>query len=142
MDQAGFRPGQSTCEQVLALSTFIENGFQQNLKSGAIFVDLTAAYDTVWRAGLLVKLARLLPQWVAHTVEFLLRNTMFRVHIGDRVSRWRIGLQKNGLPPGSVLAPTLFNIYSTSMTSHRPHPGSSFMQMTLVVLPRQRHLKS
>jgi len=90
------RPGRSTCEQVLALSTFIENGFQQNLKTGAVFMDLTAAYDTVWQAGLLVKLVRSLPTWVAHTVEFLLKNRMFRVHIGDRVSRWRI--QNNGLP--------------------------------------------
>ena len=108
-DQAGFRPGRSTCEQVLALSTFIENGFQQNLKTGAVFVDLTAAYDTVWQAGLLVKLVRSLPTWVVHTVEFLLKNRMFLVHIGDRVSRWRI--QNNGLPQGSVLAPTLFNVY-------------------------------
>ena len=30
-DQAGFRKGRSTCDQVAALTTFIENGFQQNL---------------------------------------------------------------------------------------------------------------
>jgi len=51
LDQAGCRPGRSTCEQVLALSTFIENGFQQKLKTGAVFVDLTAAFDTVGQAG-------------------------------------------------------------------------------------------
>jgi len=46
-DQAGFRKGRSTCDQVVALTTYIENGFQQNLKTGAVFLDLTAAYDTV-----------------------------------------------------------------------------------------------
>ena len=35
-DQAGFRKGRSTCDQVAALTTFIENGFQQNLKTGAM----------------------------------------------------------------------------------------------------------
>ena len=30
-DQAGFRKGQSTCDQVAALTTVIENGFQQKL---------------------------------------------------------------------------------------------------------------
>jgi len=30
------------------LSTFIENGFQLKQKTGAVFLDLTAAYDTVW----------------------------------------------------------------------------------------------
>jgi len=107
-DQAGFRPGRSTREQVLALSTFIENGFQQKLKTGAVFVDLTAAYGTVWQVGLftlLVKVARSLPSWVAHTFEFVL----FHVHIGDKISRWRI--KKNELSQGSVLAATLFNIY-------------------------------
>ena len=47
-DQACFRPGSSTsssstCKQVLALTTFIENGFQKNFKTGAVFVDLTVA---------------------------------------------------------------------------------------------------
>jgi len=34
-DQAGFRKGRSTCDQV-AVTTFIENGFQQNLKTGTL----------------------------------------------------------------------------------------------------------
>ena len=47
VEQAGFRQGRSTCDQVLALTTFIENGFQRKQKTGVIFLDLTAAYDTV-----------------------------------------------------------------------------------------------
>ena len=49
VEQAGFRSGRSTCYQVLALSAFIENGFQLKQKTGAVFLDLTAAYDTVSR---------------------------------------------------------------------------------------------
>ena len=56
-EEAGFRKGRSTCNQVAALITFIENGFQQNLKTGAVFLDLTAAYDTVWHTDLLYKLS-------------------------------------------------------------------------------------
>jgi len=63
-DQAGFRKGRSTCDQVAALTTFIENGFQQNLTTGAIFLDLTAAYDTVWHTGLLYKLSKSMPSLV------------------------------------------------------------------------------
>ena len=57
-DQAGFWKGRSTCDQVAALITFTENGFQQNLTTGAVFLDLTAAYDTVWHTGLLYKLSK------------------------------------------------------------------------------------
>ena len=108
-DQAGFRKKRSTCDQVLAITTFIENGFQRGLKTGAIFLDLTAAYDTVWHTGLLVKLSRVLPRWFVETVELLISNRRFRVHLGDKVSSWR--RQKNGLPQGSVLSPSLFNVY-------------------------------
>jgi len=62
-DQAGFRKGRSTCDQVAALTTFIKNGFQQNLKTGAVFLDLIAAYDTVWHTGLLYKLSKSMPYW-------------------------------------------------------------------------------
>lgn len=90
IEQAGFRAGRSTCDQVLALSTFIENGFQQNLKTGAVFLDLTAAYDTVWHTGLLLKLAKSLPAWVPNVIEFLLRDRRISVHMGEDSSRWRV----------------------------------------------------
>jgi len=57
-DQVAFRKGRSTCDQVAAITTFIENGFQQYLKTAAIFLDLTAAYDTVGHTGLLYKLSK------------------------------------------------------------------------------------
>jgi len=100
-DQAGFWKGQSTCDQVAALTTFIENRFQQNLKTGAVFLDLTAAYDTVWHTGLLCKLSKSMPYWFTQLVSLLLRDQCFRVHMGNDTSSWRP--QHNGLPKGSVL---------------------------------------
>ena len=47
--------------------------------------------------------------WFVNIIDLLLRNRRFRVHMGDDISSWRI--QANGLPQGSVLAPTLFNLY-------------------------------
>ena len=58
LEQAGFRRNRSTCQQFAALTTHIENGFQEQLKTGAVFLDLTAAYDTVWHTGLLYKLSK------------------------------------------------------------------------------------
>ena len=59
--QASFRPHRSCGEQVLALTTHIEKGFQIRKKSFAMFIDLTAAYDTVWKHDLLFKLLSVIP---------------------------------------------------------------------------------
>ena len=63
VDQSGFRRFCSTCDQVTALTT---------LKTDAVFLDLTAAYDTIWHTGLLYKLSECLPLWCVQTVELLL----------------------------------------------------------------------
>lgn len=60
-EQAGFRKKRSCEEQVLTLTNHIEAGFQRQLKTGIVFVDLTAAYDTVWKKGLLYKLIKAVP---------------------------------------------------------------------------------
>jgi hypothetical protein len=45
--QAGYRKNHSCTEQVLALTSHIDAGFQRKLKTGVVFIDLTVAYDTV-----------------------------------------------------------------------------------------------
>jgi len=70
-DQADVRKSRSTCDQVAALTTFIENRFQQNLKTGAVFLELTAAYDTVWQNGLLYRLSKSMPYWFTRLVSQL-----------------------------------------------------------------------
>lgn len=61
VEQAGFRPHRSCVDQVLSLTTHIEAGFQKQLKTTVVYVDLTAAYDTVWREGLLYKFLNVIP---------------------------------------------------------------------------------
>ena len=55
-EQAGFRRGKSTVDQVVLLIQNIEDIFEAKKKAGAVFIDLTAAYDTVWHRGLTCKL--------------------------------------------------------------------------------------
>jgi len=44
IEQAGFR---SCCEQVLTLTYFIEARYQKYMKTGAVLIDLSSAYDSV-----------------------------------------------------------------------------------------------
>lgn len=55
-------------DQMLALTMYSENGFQEK-KSGAVLFYLTAAYDTIWDTGLLYKMSRVLPRWIVIATE-------------------------------------------------------------------------
>ena len=45
-EQIGFRRGKSTVDQVVLLTQNIEDSFEAKKKAGAVFVDLTAAYES------------------------------------------------------------------------------------------------
>ncbi|VVC38778.1 Reverse transcriptase domain [Cinara cedri] len=110
VEQAGFRPGRSCSDQVLSLTTYIEAGFRNRLKSAAVFIDLTAAYDTVWRQGLLYRLLHTIRcRNTVQLINTILTNRSFKVHMNDKISNSRT--LNNGLAQGSVLAPLLFNVY-------------------------------
>jgi len=89
----------------------IEHSFSAKKKPSAVFVDFTAAYDTVWHRGLTCKLLRLLPD--KHMVSFIMKlvcNRSFTLTTGNG-PRSMLRRLRNGIPQGSVLAPFLFNIY-------------------------------
>lgn len=114
IEQAGFRKKRNCCDQVLALTTFIELGFEKGLKTGVVFIDLSAAYDTVWKRGLMLKLSRIFKCRQTLTIIMnILSDRHIQVEMGNETSRIRI--LKNGLPQGSVMSSFLYNIYTSDL---------------------------
>ena len=63
--------GRSTVDQVAKLTETIENAFdKKEIINGSVFIDLTAAYNTVWHQGLRVKLQRMLTS--NHLINFIM----------------------------------------------------------------------
>jgi hypothetical protein len=107
--QSGYRPGDSTVNQLVYLVHKIHEAFEQGKEVTMVFIDIrpSRAFDRVWRKGLLHKLKLIgvggpLLSWF----ESYLSNRKQRVVIDGQYSQW-----KNinaGVPQGSVLGPLLF----------------------------------
>ena len=110
-NQAGFRRGHPTVDQLTRITQTIFDGFERQKHHRAILVlDYAQAYDRVWRNGLFAKMARIgIPGCATRWVRALLRDRRARVRWGETHSRWRVF--QEGLPQGSVLAPLLWLIY-------------------------------
>ena len=83
-EQTGFRRRRSTVDQAVLLTQNIEDSFETKKKVGAVFFNLTDAYDIVWHRGLTCKLLRLLPdKHMVRMIMELVRNKRFTLIIGD-----------------------------------------------------------
>ena len=72
-----------------------------------VFVDFTAAYDTVNHRRLLTKILKMTKDpLLTKLLGVMLANRRFFVEFNNKKSRVR--LQRNSLPQGSVLAPLLY----------------------------------
>ena len=116
-EQAGFRTGKSCTSQLLNLTQHIEYGYQKGLITGAAFVDLYTAYNTVNHRIRIQKLYNITQDSpLCRVIQNMLSSRRFYVDLNNERSRWR--KQKNDLPQGSVPSPILFNIYTNDQPLH------------------------
>ena len=87
-EQAGFRHGRITVEQVVKLTEDIETAFENRQKCGTVFVDLSAAYDIMRYRGLALKMLQLIPnKCMVRFIRELITNRSFKLYVGKNSSK-------------------------------------------------------
>jgi len=115
-NQSGFRPGDSTTNQLLYLVDEIHKAFDctESFEVRAVFLDISKAFDKVWHEGLIFKLKQ---NGISGNLLTLFQNYLSnrkqRVVLNGSYSDFRI--IESGVPQGSILGPLLFLIYINDM---------------------------
>ena len=107
--QYGFRPGKGTDDILLKLTSLIKETYDNKKACCVIYIDLKAAFDRVWRHGLIYKAAKLgitgcSLKWLKNYLDQRTQSAVVHGHYSDKLD------SDCGVPQGGMLSPLLFNI--------------------------------
>lgn len=127
--QFGFRNKHSTAHQLYRVVKSVKNNFKLKKSTGMILLDIEKAFDTIWHDGLLHKLLTFkVPIPIIKIIKSFLSNRFYYVQISGANSE-KISIPA-GLPQGSSLSPSLYNIYTSDLEAHRDCTFAQFADDT------------
>ncbi|KAK3881877.1 hypothetical protein Pcinc_013718 [Petrolisthes cinctipes] len=118
-EQAGFRKGRSTIEQIFNLRLFCEKHLQHQRELYHVFIDFKKAFDRVWHDALWATMKKFnMGKKLTHTIQQLYANASSAVFAQGSIGEWfhtSVGVRQ-----GCLLSPTLFNIFLDEQRPRRP----------------------
>ena len=109
-EQAGFRPGRSTTEQIFNLRILCEKYLQHQQDLYHVFIDFKKAFDRVWHAALWATMRHFnINANLMRMTQNLYEKATSAVYLNNSIGDWfrtTVGVRQ-----GCVLSPTLFNIF-------------------------------
>ena len=110
-EQAGFRAGRSTTEQIFNLRILCEKYLKHQQNLYHVFIDFKKAFDRVWHAALWATMREYnIIANLVRTIEQLYDKATSAVQMNGSIGEWfrtTVGERQ-----GCLLSPTLFNIFS------------------------------
>ena len=108
-EQAGFRAGRSTTEQIFNLRILCEKYLQHQQDLYHVFIDIKKAFDRVWHAALATTKKYNIGTNLIQVIKNLFNKATSAVLFNGSTGDWfrtTVGVRQ-----GCLLSPTLFNIF-------------------------------
>jgi len=113
-EQAGFRPGRGTVDQIFVIRQLAEKFFERNRTLYNNFIDFKQAFDSVWQQGLWQALRNNgIPEDLVLLLEDLYSKSVSAVRVDGELTEWfsvTVGVRQ-----GCNLSPYLFNLLLEAM---------------------------